>query len=57
MDDGLVNAFSGELGLPDGTAAPGTGLVFDLLLTTTARWRNDCLVEEYGFWDCALRAQ
>ena len=52
-----TGTFSGELGLPDGTAIPGTGRKFDLLFSTTARWENDLLVEEYVFWDSALMAR
>lgn len=52
-----TGTFTGEMGLPDGTAIPGTGRSFELLFTTTARWENDLLVEEYVFWDSALMAQ
>lgn len=52
-----TGTFSGELVPPDGTPIPGTGRAFDLLFSTTARWENDLLVEEYVFWDTALMAQ
>ncbi len=43
--------------LPDGNVIPGTGKAFDLAFTTTAKWEDDQLVEEYVFWDSALIAQ
>lgn len=52
-----IGTFIGHLGLPDGTTIPGTGRAFDLLFTTTARWADGLLVEEYVFWDSTLMAQ
>jgi hypothetical protein len=52
-----TGTFSGEMALPDGTVIPGTGKSFELTFSTTARWEDDRLVEEYVFWHSALMAQ
>lgn len=52
-----TGTFSGELALPDGNAIPGTGKSFELDFSTTAKWEEGMLVEEYVFWDSALMAQ
>ena len=52
-----TGTFTGEMQLPDGNVIPGTGKAFELAFTTTAKWEDDQLVEEYVFWDSALMAQ
>jgi ketosteroid isomerase-like protein len=52
-----TGTFTGEMELPDGNVIPGTGKAFELAFTTTAKWEDDQLVEEYVFWDSALMAQ
>ena len=53
----VTGTFSGEMVLPDGTVIPGTGKSFEVDLTTTARWEEELMVEEWVFWDSALMAQ
>lgn len=53
----VTGTFSGEMALPNGKVIPGTGKAFDLYLTTTARWENGLMVEEWVFWDSALMSQ
>jgi hypothetical protein len=52
-----TGTFSGAMTQPDGNVVAPTGKAFDLDFTTTARWEDDLLVEEYVFWDSALQAQ
>jgi hypothetical protein len=33
-----------------GTSIPGTGKYFELDFSTTAKWEEELLVEEYVFW-------
>jgi hypothetical protein len=37
--------------LPDGTTIQPTGKSFDVLYSTTAKWENGKIVEEYLFYD------
>ncbi len=43
----VTGTFSEEMVLPDGTAIPGTGKYFELDFSTTAKWEEELLVEEY----------
>lgn len=52
----VTGTFRGEMVLP-GTSIPGTGESFELDFSTTAKWEEGLLVEEYVFWDSALMAQ
>ena len=49
-----AGTFSGDLSLPGGKVIHGTGKRFDVNFTTTARWKQDSMVEEWVFWDTAL---
>ena len=48
-----TGTFSGDLSLPGGKVIHGTGKRFDVNFTTTARWEQDRMVEEWVFWDTA----
>ncbi len=37
--------------MPDGTVIQPTGQPFDVIFSTTARWRDGKIVEEYLFYD------
>jgi SnoaL-like polyketide cyclase len=59
-DDGsscFVTRFTGTFTqpwkLPDGTSIEPTGRSFDILYSTTARWNDGRITEEYPFWDSA----
>jgi ketosteroid isomerase-like protein len=52
-----TGTFTGEMALPDGNLIAATGKAFDVTFSTTARWEDDQLIEEYVFWDSALQAQ
>jgi ketosteroid isomerase-like protein len=49
-----TGTFSGELVLPNRKRIPGTGKSFEVTFSTTARWEEDLLVEEYVLWDSAV---
>jgi len=53
----VSGTFTGELVRPDGTVIQGTGKFFEVALTTTARWEDDQMVEEWVFWDTQLMAE
>jgi SnoaL-like polyketide cyclase len=52
-----TGTFTGEMILPDGKVIAPTGKAFDLDFSTTAKWDEDLLIEEFVFWDSALQAQ
>lgn len=52
-----TGTFTGEIVLPDGKTIPGTGKSFDLTFSTTAKWEEELLVEEWVSWDSALMNQ
>jgi len=47
----FAGTFTGPLELPDGTAVQPTGRSFDVFFSTTARWHDGRIVEEYLFYD------
>jgi hypothetical protein len=47
----FAGTFTGPLELPDGTAIQPTGKSFDVIFSTTARWHDGRIVEEYLFYD------
>jgi SnoaL-like polyketide cyclase len=47
----FTGTFTAPLELPDGTTIEPTGKAFDVLYSTTARWKNGKIVEEYLFYD------
>lgn len=47
----MTGTFAGEMIGPDGQRVPPTGRSFDVKFTTTARWQNGLIVEEWVFWD------
>lgn len=49
--------FSRPMTLPDGQVIAATGRSFDLNFSTSARWEDDLLAEEFVLWDSALQAQ
>ena len=53
----FVTRFKGTFTQPwklaDGTVIEPTGRSFDMLFSTTARWKDGRIVEEYLFWDSA----
>ena len=49
----FTGTFTGTLELPDGSVVQPTGKPFDVLFSTTARWRQGKIVEEYLFCDSA----
>jgi SnoaL-like polyketide cyclase len=53
----FTGTFTGPLELPDGTVIQPTGKSFDVFFSTTARWRNGKIVEEYLFYDSATLMQ
>ena len=52
-----TGTFTGEMKLPDGKVIAPTGKAFDLNFSTTAKWDEDVMVEEFVFWDSALQSQ
>lgn len=53
----FTGTFTAPLALPDGTFAQPTGKSFDVLYSTTARWREGRILEEYLFYDNATFLQ
>jgi hypothetical protein len=53
----FVTRFTGTFTKPwklaDGTVIEPTGRSFDVLYSTTARWKDGRIAEEYLFWDSA----
>jgi hypothetical protein len=49
----FTGTFIGPLTQYDGTVVQPTGKSFDVLYSTTARWRNGKIIEEYLFYDSA----
>lgn len=53
----FVTRFTGTFTKPwklaDGTVIEPTGRPFDVLYSTTARWKDGRIAEEYLFWDSA----
>jgi hypothetical protein len=47
----FTGTFTAPLELPDGTTIQPTGKSFDVLYSTTAKWNNGKIVEEYLFYD------
>lgn len=47
----FTGTFTGPLEIPDGTVIQPTGKSFDVIFSTTARWQNGKIVEEYLFYD------
>jgi hypothetical protein len=47
----FTGTFAAPLELPDGTRIQPTGKSFDVLYSTTAKWENGKIVEEYLFYD------
>jgi hypothetical protein len=47
----FTGTFTAPLELPDGTTIQPTGKSFDVLYSTTAKWENGKIVEEYLFYD------
>jgi hypothetical protein len=47
----FTGTFTAPLEMPDGTVIQPTGKPFDVLYSTTARWRDGKIVEEYLFYD------
>jgi hypothetical protein len=47
----FTGTFTEPLEMADGTVIQPTGRSFDVLFSTTARWRNGKIVEEYLFYD------
>jgi hypothetical protein len=47
----FTGSFTGPLELPNGTVIQPTGQSFDVLSSSTARWRNGRIIEEYLFYD------
>jgi hypothetical protein len=43
--------FTGPMEMPDGTVFQPTGRSFDVLFSTTVRWRGGKIVEEWLFFD------
>jgi SnoaL-like polyketide cyclase len=47
----FTGTFTAPLEMPDETVIQPTGKPFDVLYSTTARWRDGKIVEEYLFYD------
>jgi hypothetical protein len=47
----FTGTFTAPLEMPDGTVIQPTGQPFDVIFSTTARWRDGKIVEEYLFYD------
>jgi len=47
----FTGTFTAPLEQPDGTVIEPTGKSFDVLFSTTAKWREGRIVEEFLFWD------
>jgi hypothetical protein len=47
----FTGPFTAPLELPDGTTIQPTGKSFDVLYSTTAKWDNGKIVDEYLFYD------
>jgi ketosteroid isomerase-like protein len=47
----FTGTFTAPLEMADGTVIQPTGRPFDVLYSTTARWRDGKIVEEYLFYD------
>jgi hypothetical protein len=47
----FTGTFTALLELPDGNTIEPTGKAFDVLYSTTARWKDRKIVEEYLFYD------
>jgi hypothetical protein len=47
----FTGTFTAPLELPDGSTIEPTGKAFDVLYSTTARWADGKIVEEYLFYD------
>ncbi|MCU1489190.1 MAG: hypothetical protein JWM85_595 [Acidimicrobiaceae bacterium] len=47
----FTGTFTEPLKQPDGTVIAPTGKAFDLLFSTSAKWRDGRIIEEYLFWD------
>ena len=47
----FTGTFTAPLELPDGNIIEPTGKAFDVLYSTTARWKDGKIVEEYLFYD------
>lgn len=47
----FTGTFTGPWELGDGTVLQPTGKNFDLLYSTTAKWRDGRIIDEYLFFD------
>jgi hypothetical protein len=47
----FTGTFTAPLELPDGSTIQPTGKAFDVLYSTTARWTEGKIIEEYLFYD------
>jgi hypothetical protein len=47
----FTGTFTSPLELPDANSIQPTGKAFDVLYSTTARWKDGRIIEEYLFYD------
>ena len=53
----LEATFSEPMPMGNGTTQPPTGSKLKLTMATFARWKGDCIAEEFLFWDNAAYAK
>jgi hypothetical protein len=53
----FTGTFTEPWTLADGTVIPPTGRPFDVLYSTTARWKDGRIAEEFLFWDSTTFAR